>query len=72
MAEKKKHDEVCPNCGHCPTCGRSAQPYITYPSIPYPWSQPPSWSYPYGQPIAVTYTGTTGFISGTTTTTSNQ
>lgn len=42
------HEKVCPNCGYCPTCGRSAQPVVTpsypiYPVYPYPhW--PGGWS----------------------------
>lgn len=35
-------DKVCPNCGHCPTCGRQvASPYYPW-TVPYvqPWTTP--------------------------------
>lgn len=28
---------VCPNCGHCPTCGRRDVPWDTQPE--YPWQE---------------------------------
>jgi hypothetical protein len=38
MSNKKP----CPNCGYCPTCGRSD----TLPFYPRPWVMPPA--YPWG------------------------
>ena len=36
MADDKK---PCPNCGHCPTCGRSNAPKGYWP-YPYPYTTP--------------------------------
>ena len=47
---------VCPNCGHCPTCGRGG--YQTYPYT-RPWEY--SWVYwypnPYTNPYQPAWTG---------------
>ena len=50
----------CPNCGHCPCCGRGAYPYIQQPW--YPPQPGPIWMY------TPTYTGqniTTGILHST-------
>ncbi len=31
------HPHVCPNCGHCPTCGRRDIMPIPMPRRPLPW-----------------------------------
>lgn len=51
MADDKKHDDKsCPNCGHCPTCGKGNRggywPPNYWPWGRYPWTQPyitPTW-----------------------------
>lgn len=59
-----ENTKPCPNCGHCPTCGRSNAAPV-YPhgwwwllppiNIPTPWFQP-NWQYIPGH---ITYTTTT-------------
>lgn len=64
MPTGDKHDKPCPNCGHCPTCGRSNfRPW-------YPnqwWYGYPQWVYPYttGDFPKVTYTTGVGIPSWT-------
>ena len=41
--KKKEHAEVCPSCGHCPTCGRPA-PYRLVPFYA-PYYYPPNYRY---------------------------
>lgn len=53
------NSKTCPNCGYCPHCGRSAQPYRTLPVYPWPgyyggWWQIPS--YPVTYPGGSTWT----------------
>jgi len=44
-AFEKTHNKSCPNCGYCPHCGRSNNPYPYtypyYPSYPNEWWQTP-------------------------------
>lgn len=51
---------MCPNCGHCPHCGRSNPPsWIPMPYVqPYPLPYQPHWTIPYG---VITY-GTTTIV----------
>ena len=49
--------ETCPNCGHCPTCGRSNTP----PAVVIPWN--PSPYYPWTRPYITWHSGTTDNIS---------
>lgn len=72
MNDPKESDKVCPNCGHCPTCGRTAkdnccptckQPYDVKVIIYIPWF--PYYPYYIGQgctydePLKITYANTT-------------
>lgn len=45
----EQHKALCPNCGHCPTCGRANQQFVPVPYYPYwYWQQPtngPWWRY---------------------------
>lgn len=55
-----RFEKVCPNCGHCPTCGRARQA-ITWPVYPWPTYPPysPWWGvYPptYGGGFTITST----------------
>lgn len=34
--------DTCPNCGYCPRCKRSSQPWY-----PYPWRSQPWYPYPW-------------------------
>jgi hypothetical protein len=58
----------CPNCGHCPACGRSNMRPVQY--WPY-WGYGPHWGYPYtyGAPVVVPTTWGVGNpnVYGTTT-----
>lgn len=67
------HQTVCPQCGHCPTCGRHASP-----AYPAPWRQP--WVAPFyphttpaypvwyvGPGVGVTLTDGGSVTTGTTT-----
>lgn len=67
---------VCPNCGYCPHCGRSAQPYRTYPQYPVTWYQGPIWIAPiysgYPQPSVTLTTGGTYAYSNTTSVKGNE
>ena len=62
MSKKK---EPCPNCGHCPECGRSN----TLPVQPYPWTYPyphyfgPWWQVQPYQPYGPCWTTVTGTIT---------
>jgi hypothetical protein len=56
-----KNEKPCKKCGHCPTCGRSAQPYFAW------WSVIPPYTLPYvpypqtGSPLPRPYyTSTSG------------
>jgi len=43
-AKKNKSQEVCPDCGRCPTCGRKYIYDYYYQEPPrYPWLQPNYW-----------------------------
>jgi hypothetical protein len=33
--DELKKDKPCPSCGHCPTCGRSANPWGFQPQWPH-------------------------------------
>ena len=65
---KEKEEKPCPNCGHCPTCGRSnAVPWYPYYPLPY---QPMWYRYPYGpSSLTITNNSTSGPDSYTLTTT---
>jgi hypothetical protein len=51
FAEMQKQQDVCPSCGHCPTCGRGGHqvaPWVVptpyYPTHPvHPWYPGPIW-----------------------------
>jgi hypothetical protein len=51
-------DKPCPNCGHCPTCGRSNAPYGVWP--PYRWTYPYPYQWHYTT-VSPTTTGASGF-----------
>lgn len=36
----ENEDKKCPNCGYCPTCGRSNNNIYIRPYPYYPWAQP--------------------------------
>lgn len=52
---------VCPNCGHCPTCGRRSYPWpvedIQWPRRPLPWEYRPNPYWKYQQPDHVMCVG---------------
>lgn len=52
-------DSTCPNCGYCPTCGRTSTP--SYPV--YPWVYP-TWVGPYRFLPNITWTVTSATSSG--------
>ena len=67
-------DKPCPNCGHCPTCGRKNYTPNHWPWGYWPWYPPTHyWQRPHAtwtvqtQPLTTTggQTGTTGYFSNT-------
>lgn len=59
---------VCPNCGHCPTCGRAFTAPPPIPWVPYnPWATPYN-PWPTFVPWLGIYPPTSGDMTITTTT----
>ena len=66
-----KTKETCPNCGYCPHCGRSAQPYYPQPYYPVtPWWQAPYYPQPTwvcgSSGTAIQSNASTVFLGGST------
>ena len=62
MATGDKHEKPCPNCGHCPTCGKSNWPKQWYPwQYPQPTypQYPGYWGYTTSNPFYVKQTSNT-------------
>lgn len=66
MADEKK-DKPCPNCGHCPTCGKSNHLPAYY--GPYWYYQPPYWTNPFQW---TTINGSSQYGTGSVSITSSQ
>jgi hypothetical protein len=53
--QMKAANKPCPSCGHCPACGRSAQPVVPYFQ---PYNSPYWWGTPAFAAAGTTYTST--------------